>query len=118
MVLVPLEGMSASSPFPSAFLCMIHHLPRQFPITFGARAVWVVENDRLSKRRSLAQADIPGDHRLVDPLREKLPRLVSDLLGEIEASVEHREKHSLDSKPRVEMVLNQADRRQQRFESL
>ena len=36
IVLAPLEGMSASNPFPSAFLCMLNHLPRQFSIAFGA----------------------------------------------------------------------------------
>src|SRR6185369_15864073 len=78
-VLVPPEGMSASNPFPSAFLCMVHDLPRQFAITLSTGAVRIVQNDGLAKRGGFAETHVPRNHRLVHPLGEEFPRLVSDL---------------------------------------
>src|SRR6266446_1659797 len=99
MVAVAAVGeINASRPLPSAFLCMIHDLPRELSITLGARTVWIVENDRLAERRSFTQLHVARNHRLVDPFREELPGLVRDLLRKVEPGVEHREQDAFDPK--------------------
>src|SRR5258705_2073036 len=104
------DGIRASSPRPSAFRCTFEYLPRQFSITFSASAMWVVENDRLSERWRLAELHVARNQRAVDPVREELSSLIRDLLGEIEACVEHRQEYALDAQSGVQVVLTQANR--------
>src|SRR5207302_808939 len=71
MVATGADGMSASRPRPRAFLCMLHDLPfhdlaRQLTIALGAGTVWIVKNDRLPERGSLAEPDVPGNDAPVD----------------------------------------------------
>src|SRR5689334_13885362 len=82
-VAVALE-IRASKPRPSAFLDMVENLPGQLAIAFRTRAVWVVQDDRLSKRRGLAELDVARDHRLIDAIREELARFLRDLLGQVQ----------------------------------
>src|SRR5438093_3288858 len=110
--------MSASRPRPSAFLCMLQNLPGQLSVTLSPRAVWVVQDNRLSKRGSFTELDVTGDDALVDPIREELPRLVGDLLGQIEPCVEHREQHTLDSESGIEALLDTPDRPEELGEAL
>src|SRR4051812_46180699 len=66
VVAVPLPpGMRASSPRPSACLGMLQHLPGQFAIALRPGAIGIIENDRLSKRRRLAQAHVPRNDAAV-----------------------------------------------------
>src|SRR2546427_2227750 len=89
-----LPGISASSPLPNAFLCMLQNLPGQIPITLRAGAVGVIENDGLTERRRFAQSDIPRNHAAVDTFRKELTSFIRHLLRKIQTRVEHREEHS------------------------
>src|SRR6266480_3134541 len=108
IVSVAAPGMSASSPLPSAFLGMAHDLRGERTITFGSTALRIVEYDRLTEGRGLAQPHVSRNRRLVDPFGEELSRLIGHLLGQIEAGIEHREQHSLDSQALIQVVLDQA----------
>src|SRR5262245_41802704 len=87
MVLVTPEGMSASSPFPSAFLCILDYLPGQVPIALSARTVWVIKHDRLSKRWRFTQSHVSGNHGLVHAFGEELPVMVVHLLRKLEVVI-------------------------------
>src|SRR5262245_52624094 len=102
-------GMRASSPLPSAFLCMVQDLLRQLAIAFSACTVWVVEHDRLAERRGLAEAHIARNDSLVNSLSKELTGFVGDLLRQVEPGVEHGEEHPLDAQGRVQVILHQAD---------
>src|SRR5262249_47438754 len=70
----------------------------------------VVQDDGLAERRCLAQPDIARNHGLVDSFRKELTCFVRNLLREVESRVVHREQDPLDSKPWVQVILNQTDR--------
>src|SRR5688572_1933578 len=64
------SGRSAESPFPSAFLFMSHHFLGQLQVGLGPAGADVVEEDRLSEARRLAQAHAARDGRLEDLVLE------------------------------------------------
>src|SRR4029079_2728717 len=103
-------GINAPRPRPSAFLVMVNDLLRECPVTCCTAVCSIVVNDRFSEAGRLAEADIARDHRAVDPVGEKLPSFVGDLLREVHARVEHREQDALDAKPRVQVFLDELDR--------
>src|SRR5690348_15781308 len=111
-------GIKAPRPWPSAFLVMLDDLLRECAVTCCTAGCSIVVNDRFSEARRLAEADIARDHRAVDPVREKLPGLVGDLLGQVDARVEHREQDALDAQARVQVFLDELDRPHELGQSL
>src|SRR4051812_3543349 len=59
----------ASNPLPSAFLVILGDLLGQLHIAHGSRAQGIVQNDRLAKRRGLAEFDAAGNDGLENLLR-------------------------------------------------
>ena len=70
----------------------------------------VIEHDGLAEGRRLAETNVAGNYRLINPVRENPPDLRRHLLGEVHSCVEHREQHSLDPEPGIEVILDQAYR--------
>ena len=54
------------------------------------------------RTRGFTQPDIPWDDCLTNPFGKELTGFVRDLLGEVQAGVEHGEQHPLDPEPGVE----------------
>src|SRR6185436_14481074 len=92
---------------------MLQNLPSQFSVTVSTGAVRIVQDDGLAERRGLAELHVTRDDASVDSLREELPRLISDLLGEVEPGIEHGQQHSLDPETRIELLLYPSNRSQQ-----
>src|SRR5258705_1421033 len=112
------DGIRASRPLPSAFLTTFDHLPGETHVAGGTGALRIVGHYRLSKARRLAEAHVPGNYCLINPLREEPSRFGQNLLRQVEAIVEHRQQHSLDLEPGIERLLHQPDRAQQMTQSL
>src|SRR5882762_9641908 len=100
----------ASSPRPSTFFGTFDDLPSERPVAIRPGTLWIIEHDRLSERRCFAELYVPRNDAPVDAIGEEASGLVRHLLRQIEASVEHREQHALDSQLRVEALLNSTDR--------
>jgi DNA-binding winged helix-turn-helix (wHTH) protein len=66
----------------------------------------------------LREPDAPGDDGPVDAVPEVPANLVGDLAAELRATVVHREHSALDLEPRIQMVRDQANRREQLAEPL
>src|SRR5271170_1735710 len=71
----------ALNPLPSAFLTIANHLLCQAEIARRARAMYVIEYNRLTVTRSFCQADIAGNHGLENLLAEEAAQIGADLLG-------------------------------------
>src|SRR5439155_6080016 len=99
-------GIRASSPRPSAFLCMFQNLLCQLSVAFCAGAIRVVEHDGFPERRSLAEPDISRYHSTIYTIGEETAGLLRDLLRALEARVVHGEQHAFDPERWVEMVLH------------
>src|SRR5688572_10481292 len=64
----PAPGISASSPLPNTFLCMLQNLPSELSIALRAAAVGVVEHDGFAERGGFTESNIAGNDASVDPL--------------------------------------------------
>src|SRR2546422_2226790 len=100
------NGIRASSPRPSAFLCMFQNLLCQLSVAFCAGAIRVVKHDGFPERRSLAEPDISRYHSTIYTIGEETAGLIRDLLREIEARGVHGEQHALDPGRRGGMGLH------------
>ena len=68
--------------------------------------------------RGFADADVTGNDRVEDELREVLPHLPLDVLPEPRSPVVHGEHHPGDREPRVHLALDQRQGVEQAGEAL
>jgi hypothetical protein len=74
--------------------------------------------DRQPVARRLPDANVARDHRVEHELREVLADLALDIPAQPRARVVHRQQHSGDRQPRVELALHERERLQQPREPL
>jgi hypothetical protein len=58
--------MSAPSPRPNAFLGIANNLLGELRIALSALAMYIIENNRLTKTRCFGKADVARDQALED----------------------------------------------------
>lgn len=98
--------MSAPSPRPSAFRGIGHYLLCKLRVTLRALAVYVIENNRLTKARRFRQAHVARDHALEDLRAEEAAQVRGDLLRERGAVVVHGEEDAFDFERGIESAAD------------
>src|SRR5215470_8159665 len=98
--------MSAPSPRPKAFLGIGDNLLGELCVALGPLAMYVIENNRLTKTWCFCQANIARNHALKDLGAEKTAQIGCHLAGKRGALVVHRQENALDFQARVEGAAN------------
>src|SRR5215210_5171105 len=81
----PMPRPPPPRPFADSATCS--HLLCEFQVCHGARASWVVADNRQAIAWRFADAHVARYHRVEDEFREVLPHLALDVLGEAGSTV-------------------------------
>src|SRR3954454_21873669 len=102
----PLPALPGPPPRPFAVSATCSHLLRELQVGHRPRAARVVADHGKAVARGLPDADVTGDDGVEDELREVLPNLALDVLGEAGTTVVHRQHHAGHGQARVHLALD------------
>ena len=85
-------------------------------VGLGAGRIGPVGGDRLTVAGRLGQADAARDHGREHAVTKMTARFRGHVGGQLRARVVHRQEHSLDREPGIEMVADEVDRGDQLVE--
>src|SRR5437667_7383934 len=78
----------------------------------------VIKNDGLPKRWSFTEANVSRNRMSINSFGEEFSSLFGNLLGQIQASIEHGEENALDPESGVQTILHPSDGSNQLGKSL
>src|SRR3974390_3054675 len=93
--------MSAPSPRPNAFLGISNYLLCELTVPLCALAMDIIENNRLTKTRSLGEANVPGDQALKDLRAKETTQIRGNLPRECRPLIVHCKKNAFDLQARI-----------------
>ncbi len=88
----------------------VYDLIRKALIRLCACAARIIQRDRQTEARSLAEPDRARYYRIIDLISEELFNLINDLTRELRPCIVHRHDDPLDLKLGIEVLPHDADR--------
>src|ERR1700690_1157361 len=110
--------MSAPSPRPNAFLGIRNYLLGELGVPFCAPAMYIIENNRLTKTWRFRQANIPWDYALENLGPKKTAQIRRHLPGEGRPLIVHCQQDAFDLQLWIQRPPNPHQRIQQLGHSL
>src|SRR5882757_658360 len=88
--------MSAPSPRPKAFLGIGNYLLCKLRVSFGALTMYIIENNRFTKTRSLGKTNIPRNQALEDLRSKEAAQIRRYLARKTGPLVVHRQENAFN----------------------